>query len=120
MQFDPNKNQFCYKDGVDAPDGIPAADGYKIIHPTHADAQVRVVFNLSKDIIMASYDKEVEQLVTTFEKLGIPKTHEGISDYLFGAKSRLVQSLVRRLKHEPRNIHKFLATIYFAAELGLT
>ena len=119
MRFDPNKNQFCYKHGVDAPDGIPAADGYKIIYPTHADAQVRVLFNLSKDIIMASYEKEVEQLVTTFEKLGIPKTQEGISDYLFGAKSRLVQSLVRRLKHEPRNIHKFLATIYFAAELGL-
>jgi hypothetical protein len=29
---------------------------------------------------MASYEKEVEQLVTTFEKLGIPKTQEGISD----------------------------------------
>lgn len=40
MLWDPDKERFFYPSGVDAPDGIPAADGYKIVPPTDADMQL--------------------------------------------------------------------------------
>jgi hypothetical protein len=65
------------------------------------------------------YENEVNQLLATLDQLGIPKTTEGLTDHLFGDKSRLMQSLVKALGKEAHEIHQFLATIYFAAELGL-
>jgi len=120
MEWDPNENKFFYnKPGVDAEDGIPAAEGYEFVKPADAGMQVRVVFNQSRDIIIASYEGELNHLYETFEKLGIPKTVEGVGEHLFGANSRFVQTLARKLKKDPHDIHKFLATVYFAAELGV-
>lgn len=121
VSFQYNDEDDDCSDGVDI-SCLGEAGGEERVY-VNTDARerphVRVVFNLSRDVIMASYDKEVGQLLETFDKLEIPKTQEGISEHLFGAKNRLVQTLVRRLKHEPRDIHKFLATVYFAVELGL-
>eukprot|EP00985_Skeletonema_marinoi_P024116 scaffold16550_cov148-Skeletonema_marinoi.AAC.1 len=119
MEWDPDALKFFYKPGFDAQDGIPTAEGYDIIKPTHAGMQVRLVFNLSRDIIMACYEGEVNHLYDTLENLGIPKTIEGVGEHLFGARSRFVQTLARRLKKDERDVHKFLATFFFAAELGL-
>eukprot|EP00986_Skeletonema_menzelii_P000918 scaffold258_cov80-Skeletonema_menzelii.AAC.1 len=120
MTWDPREKKFYYKNGGDnAGVGVPKADGYNIVNPRDANVKVSLVLNLSRDIMLASYEGEIAHLNETLDKLDIPATVEGVEEHLFGAQSRFVQTMARRLKKEPRDIHKFLATVYFSAELGL-
>lgn len=114
LVWDPLLNKFFYENDGVPQDGIPEADGYKIINPTDETMEVRVVVNKSRALMKKQYENEVNQLLATLDQLGIPKTTAGLTDHLFGDKSRLMQSLVKALGKESHEIHQFLATIYFA------
>ena len=119
MKWDSDGKKFYYDSSdIDAHDGIPAANEYKIVRPSDPDAEVRVVFNISRETMLASYKEEYEQVLNRLEQLGGAegKTIDGITNLLFGPDSRLVQILAKRLKKDKTDVHKFLATFFFAAE----
>ena len=121
MKWYPVERVFYYDKQGTPPDGIPTADanGYHFVSPTNNDVEVRVVFDQSKDIMMKGYENELKDLLERLDKMEVPKSPEGICNHLFGEQSRLMQNLVRSLGKDATDIHKFLATVYFAAELGL-
>ena len=117
LDSDTNKFRFVGSNNKEAAKDIPEADQYKKIRPRDTK-RVRVSFANARQCMVSILKDEYDELFQTLDELSIPKTIDGIYERLFGEDSRLVQTLCRELSMEHYHVYKFLATFYFAAELG--
>jgi hypothetical protein len=112
--------QFEYTRDHDEPeDSIPNLTQWKKIRPREMK-RIKVTFNQGRNTMVGHYVAEYDAILKRLEHLRVEKTTKGVFDYLFGNESKLTEVMMRRLDLSFEECSQFLATTYFAAELGAT
>jgi hypothetical protein len=111
--------EYMTDDHTKSTDGTPKLNQWKMIHP-RAMTDVRVTFNEGRNTMVRHFKTEYDALMTRLDDLSIVKTTDGVFTYLFGPQSRLAEVMKRVLDITYEELAQFLATTYFAAELGIT
>lgn len=119
MVWDERKSMFVYEmDGFDpvADNAIPKVRDWKKLYPRDM-TEARVTFNQGKETLLRNYIDEHNYFKKRLDYLDVPKTREGLFDYLYGEQSRLATALTKALNIEYKELCSFLGTMYFGARL---
>ena len=81
--------------------------------------KVYVTFNGGRETIMSNFIQEYKALHDKLDSMEVERSEDGLFEYLFGEDKPFANCLVRILKISYKEACQFLATVFFAAELGI-
>ena len=116
MKYDPDIGEFVLDPSNNDAD-IPRVTDYMMVRPTDS-AEVRVVFNAARQVMLEQLMIEYENLFAKLKSLRVACSSQGLLEHLFGEKSKLMTVMMRRLKLTYEEVSQFLSTFYFACEFG--
>lgn len=98
--------------------GVPKVDMWDKVHPRDMK-KIYVSFNGGRETMMSHFIEEYWCLHDRLDSLGIEKSQDGLFEYIYGENSLFATTMCRKLDIEYQEFCRFLATVYFAAELRM-